>query len=114
MPYFRRMDMSHGQIVTGGLARHVVARTHSVLLCAVLLAMVACEKQRAAPPIDSAVPLRPATLGSVTPQAATTWDARLGPVLLVAGANPDLATIVVGDSSRAGADTISEREAIAI
>jgi hypothetical protein len=111
MPYFRRTDMSHGQIVTRWLARYVVARAHFFLLCA---ALVGCEKQRAAPPIDSAVPLRPAALGSATPQAATTWDARLGPVLLVAGSTPDLATIVVGDSSRVGADTISEHEAIAI
>src|SRR4051812_7097357 len=110
MAYFRRMDMSHGQIVTRWLARHGVARTLPFVLCAAL----GCEKQRAAPTIDSAVPLRPAALGSATPQATTTWDARLGPVLLVAGTTPDLATIVVGDSSRVGADTISEREAIAI
>jgi hypothetical protein len=32
----------------------------------------------------------------------------------VSGPTPDLATVVVGDSSRAGADTLTEREAIAI
>jgi hypothetical protein len=35
-------------------------------------------------------------------------------VLLVGGATPDLATVVIGDSARTGADTITQREAIAI
>lgn len=74
----------------------------------------ACERQRNAPPVDSSVPLRPAPVGPSGTPSASTWDARLGPVLLVSGSTPDLATIVVGDSSRSGADTVTEREAIAI
>jgi hypothetical protein len=35
-------------------------------------------------------------------------------VLLVATSSPDVTTIVVGDSSRSGGDTVTEREAIAI
>lgn len=86
----------------------------AVIVCLASSLVGACEKPRAAPPIDSAVPLRPAAIGSSAPQATTTWDARLGPVLLVAGSSPALATVVVGDSSRAGADTITAKEAIAI
>ena len=119
MPHFRRKDMLLGQIVTGSLRidyrRSASPRCWRAMLCAaLLLALGACEKQRTAPPIDSAVPLRPATLGPSNTPTATTWDGRLGPVLLVGGPTPDLATVVVGDSSRVGADTITEREAIAI
>jgi hypothetical protein len=104
---FRRIDSSLGQIV----AR---PRAWIIALYALLVSLSACEKQRAVPPIDSAVPLRPATIGGSNPQSTTTWDGHLGPVLLVGSATPDLATVVVGDSARMGADTITEREAIAI
>ena len=106
------MDMPTGQMVTRSSLGCQLSRATVVI--AALFSLSACEKQRAAPPIDSAVPLRPAALGSSNAPAATTWDARLGPVLLVSGPTADLATVVVGDSSRAGADTITEREAIAI
>ena len=114
MPDFRRTDTELGPIVTDP-----VARSRPMLRClgafaAALFLIASCERQRAAPPIDSAVPLRPATTGTSNPQAATTWDARLGPVLLVGGPSPDRATVVVGDSGRMGADTITEREAIAM
>jgi hypothetical protein len=79
-----------------------------------VLGAAACERQQNAPPIDSSVPLRPAPVGPSGAPTATTWDARLGPVLLVAGSAPDVATVVIGDSSRTGADTVTEREAIAI
>ena len=79
-----------------------------------LLLVAACERERSVPPVDSSVPLRPAPVGPSGTPTASSWDARLGPVLLVAGTNPDLATVVVGDSSRSGADTVTEREAIAI
>jgi len=108
------MDIPLRQIVTPPWARALIAHTFTAILGAALFIAAGCERQRAAPPIDSAVPLRPATIGSTTPQATTTWDGRLGPVLLVSGPKPDLATVVIGDSSRAGADTITEREAIAI
>src|SRR4051812_49728874 len=113
MAPFRRIDMPHDLIVTGSRARRCSSRGRPIFVFAMFV-LGAGEKPRAAPPIDSAVPLRPATLGSSTPQTATTWDGRLGPVLLVGGASPDLATVVVGDSSRAGADTITAKEAIAI
>jgi hypothetical protein len=79
-----------------------------------LLASAACEQHRSVPPIDSSVPLRPATTGPSATPLASTWDVRLGPVLLIGGTAPEMATVVVGDSSREGADTITEREAIAI
>lgn len=78
------------------------------------LLLGACERRQNVPPVDSSVPLRPAPVGPSGAPSASTWDARLGPVLLVAGPTPDVATIVVGDSSRSGADTVTEREAIAI
>ena len=106
--------MPFPQIVSRLSAHSRVARVTIASLAAFVLTTAACERQRAAPPIDSAVPLRPATIGSAAPQAATTWDARLGPVLLVGGATPDLATVVIADSARTGADTITQREAIAI
>jgi hypothetical protein len=114
MPHFRRIDMLFRQNVTRSRAHSQAVRVIAASFAALVLATSACERQRAAPPIDSAVPLRPATTGSSSPQAATTWDAHLGPVLLVGGATPDLATVVVGDSARTGADTITQREAIAI
>lgn len=114
MAYFRRIDMSHDLIVTRSHPRLSSFRERALLAWTALFFLGACEKPRAVPPIDSAVPLRPATLGAASPQAATTWDARLGPVLLVGGASPNLATVVVGDSSKTGADTITAKEAIAI
>jgi hypothetical protein len=85
------------------------------VILSVALAAAACERQQSVPAIDSAIPLRPAPVGQSNASAGTTWDARLGPVLLVAGSTPDVATVVVGDSTRAGgADTVTEREAIAI
>jgi len=114
MAHFRRIDMLPRHIVTRHSGSTRAGRLVSGSLVAVLLASAACERPRAAPPIDSAVPLRPAASGSASPQAATTWDAHLGPVLLIAGGTPDLATVVVGDSARTGADTITQREAIAI
>jgi len=112
MPLSRRTDMSPGLIrrLLGARARIDCLRA---LLSGVLV-VAACERQRNAPPIDSSVPLRPATIGSAPTPSATTWDARLGPVLLIGSSSPEAATVVVGDSSRAGADTITEREAIAI
>lgn len=79
-----------------------------------LVFLGACERQRSVPPVDSSVPLRPAPVGSSGTPSASTWDARLGPVLLVSASTADLATVVVGDSSRDGADTVTEREAAAI
>lgn len=114
MPHFRRIDMLLRQIVTRCFPHRNLFVLGRPLAWAVLIVIAACERQKAVPPIDSAVPLRPATVGSSAPQAATTWDTRLGPVLLVSGPAPNLATVVVGDSSRNGADTITEREAIAI
>ena len=114
MPHSRRIDMLLRPIVTGPGTRARATRVMNAALGALVLTTGACERPRAAPPIDSAVPLRPAAIGSASPQTATTWDAHLGPVLLIAGATPDLATVVVGDSARTGADTITQREAIAI
>lgn len=91
-----------------------LARYRSIFFSAALAALGACENRGNTPAIDSSVPLRPANIGSTGAPAATTWDSRLGPVLLISGQSADLATVVVGDSSRTGADTITEREAIAI
>src|SRR2546423_13359029 len=97
------------------MTNHPRARTAvGALLFSVALGAAACERQQSVPTIDSTVPLRPAPVGQSNVSAATTWDARLGPVLLVAGASPDLATIVIGDSTRAGGDLVTERDAIAI
>ncbi|HEY2374785.1 MAG TPA: hypothetical protein VGH98_02320 [Gemmatimonadaceae bacterium] len=86
----------------------------TTIVCVALVVVNACENRRGTPAIDSSVPLRPANIGTTGAPATTTWDARLGPVLLISGPSPDLATIVVGDSSRAGGDTVTESEAIAI
>ena len=89
-------------------------RPCTIGLCAAFVALSGCENRRGTPAIDSSVPLRPANIGSTGAPAVTTWDTRLGPVLLVSGPTADIATVVVGDSSRGGADTVTEREAIAI
>lgn len=86
------------------------------LATAALLTLVvaACERQQSVPAIDSSVPLSPAPVTPVTPAGSSTWDPRLGPVLLIATSDPTLATIVIGDSAKSGADTVTAREAIAI
>jgi hypothetical protein len=112
MPLSRRSDMSRGLIRR--IFRVDVRSVAPWRLLLGVLVVTACERHRNAPPIDSSVPLRPATIGAAPAPSATTWDARLGPVLLVGSSIPETATVVVGDSSRAGADTITEREAIAI
>ena len=83
-------------------------------LIALAVALVAngCEQRRSTPAIDSSVPLRPAAIGPSGAASVTTWDNRLGPVLLISGTAPEVATVVIGDSSRA--DTVSEKEAITI
>ena len=98
------------------MTNHARARTvvSGWVLFVALLVSAGCEQRRPVPSIDSAVPLRPAPIGQSNVAAATTWDSKLGPVLLVAGSAPDLATVVVGDSARAGGDTVTAREAIAI
>jgi hypothetical protein len=115
MAHFRRTIMSHA---SGSASRRwrsaPRSRRRAIVLCAALVALGACENRRSTPAIDSSVPLRPANIGSTGAPAATTWDTRLGPVLLIGGPSADLATVVVGDSSRALGDTITEREAIAI
>lgn len=112
MLLFRCLDMFRSWIRRALLADPRIDALRAVAMGALLLS--ACERQRNVPPIDSSVPLRPATLGPAPTPSATTWDARLGPVLLIGSSSPETATVVVGDSSRAGADTITEREAIAI
>ena len=79
-----------------------------------VVSALGCERQQTVPAIDSAVPLRSNPLGTSASTPPTTWDARLGPVLLVSGNSPDVATIVIGDSARSGADTITQREALLI
>lgn len=114
MPHFRRTDTP--------LAKPLFLRSRSPLhrlltasaSAAIWLLIGACERPRSAPPVDSSVPLRPAPVGSSGTPSGSSWDARLGPVLLVSASAPDLATVVVGDSSRVGADTVTEREAIAL
>ena len=87
----------------------------SAALCVGTILTVACERStRTVPVADSAVPMRPAVTGQPAGTAVSTWDSRLGPVLLVGGSQPDLATIVLPDSSQSGRDALSEHEAIAI
>ena len=116
MPHFRRIIMS--QLLLRRASRQrmraPLARYCSIVLWAGLATVAACENRRSTPAIDSSVPLRPANIGAPGVPTATTWDARLGPVLLISGPTADLATVVVGDSSRVGADTVTEKEAIAI
>jgi hypothetical protein len=78
------------------------------------LSAAACERAQNVPAVDSTVPLRPAPIGRANAPPVTTWDSRLGPVLLVSTSSPDVATIVIGDSARFGADTVTEREAVAM
>jgi hypothetical protein len=115
MPHFRRTDMSPGKtIFHRSRVSALPTRRSCVMLLAACCAAGACENRRSTPAIDSSVPLRPATTSPTGVPATATWDARLGPVLLVNGSAPDIATVVIGDSARAGADTVTEREAIAI
>lgn len=115
MPHFRRIDVPLGQTIRQHSSVSMrLCRVRTIIACVVLTAASACENRRNPPPIDSSVPLRPAPVGTSGTPTTTTWDARLGPVLLIGGPSPDLATVVIGDSSRAGADTVTEREAIAI
>ena len=100
-----------------GISAFGLTRIRAVVrntLATIVVMTSACERQQSVPAIDSAVPLRPAPIGTSNAPPVTTWDARLGPVLLVNAGAPDLATVVVGDSARMGADTITEREAVAI
>ena len=84
-------------------------------LCVGIISVAACERgTRSVPIADSTVPMRPAVTGQPVGTVATTWDSRLGPVLLVGGSQPDLATIVLPDSSQDGREALSEHEAIAI
>jgi hypothetical protein len=110
----RRIDMRFRSPFARPVVDHRRTWLGTFAFCAAVLVAGACERNRNTPPIDSSVPLRPATTGTSSTPTATTWDARLGPVLLVGGSTGESATVVVGDSSRAGADTITEREAIAI
>ena len=87
-------------------------RARAPIALALAVGAIGCEQRRSTPAIDSSVPLRPAAIGPSGSPSATTWDSRLGPVLLVSGSEPDFATVVIGDSSRA--DTVTEKEAIAI
>src|SRR5262249_39689705 len=80
-------------------------RIARVLAAAALAGGTACEQRRNVPAVDSTVPLRPAPIGAASATPASTWDTRLGPVLLVAGSSPEAATIVGGDTTRSGADT---------
>jgi hypothetical protein len=114
MAFFRRIAMLPGCIRRLAPTRVRIARVDRLTVSCLLLALGACEQRRSAPPIDSSVPLRPPSIGPSAAPSASTWDTHLGPVLLVAASGPDAATVVVGDSSRAGGDTITEREAIAI
>jgi hypothetical protein len=87
----------------------------SMALWVGIVSSTACERStRAVPIADSTVPMRPAVTGQPAGTVATTWDGRLGPVLLVGGTQPDVATIVLPDSSQGGRDALSEQEAIAI
>jgi len=107
--------MSAGMSRISSMTNYPRARTViGGVILSIALAAAACERQQSVPAIDSAIPLRPAPVGQSNASAGTTWDARLGPVLLVGGSSPDVATVVVGDSTRAGADAVTEREAIAI
>lgn len=111
MPHSCRSEIVVARWSRAGTAKRLRIATAVVIASALL---GACERQRNVPPVDSSIPLRPAPVGSSVAPSASTWDARLGPVLLVSGSAPDLATVVVGDSSRTGSDTVTEREAIAI
>ena len=97
------------------MSRHPRTRTIIRNMVAVVAILAtACERGQTVPAADSTVPLRPAPIGTSTATAPATWDVRLGPVLLVASGSPESATIVIGDSARAGADVINERDANAI
>ena len=97
------------------MSRHPRTRTIIRNMVAVVATLTAaCERSQTVPAADSTVPLRPAPIGTSTATPPATWDARLGPVLLVAGGSPDAATIVIGDSARAGTNVVSERDANAI
>ena len=113
MPHFRRMSMLPVQMsVHFPSARAWLIQRHALIALAVALVANGCEQRRSTPAIDSSVPLRPAAIGPSGAASVTTWDNRLGPVLLISGTAPEVATVVIGDSSRA--DTVSEKEAITI
>ena len=83
--------------------------------CGLVLPMLGgCERHQSVPAIDSTMPMRPAPAGRSAAAVASTWDERLGPVLLVGAEAADEATLVVPDSTAAGADTLTEPQAIAI
>lgn len=88
-------------------------RSPRVVLAATLVLLAACERRQNPPATDSTVPMRPAPQGPGT-ATATTWDSRLGPVLLIGGSSPTLATVVVPDSVRSGGETVTEKDALTI
>ena len=114
MPHFRRIFSLTVRTSASRSRTSACLASRRIVTCVALIVVAACENRRNPPPIDSSVPLRPAAVGTPGAPTAAAWDARLGPVLLISGPSADLATVVVGDSSRVGADTMTEREAIAI
>lgn len=115
MPYFRRHSAPSSTRLP---ARRALARPG--MLCALTTAVLAalllasCERRQAVPAIDSTMPLRPAPVGRSASAAASTWDDRLGPVLLVGASSAEQATIVVPDSAPGGVDSLTQSEAIAV
>jgi len=68
-------------------------------LSALSLALIACERAKKAPPVDSAAaPSRPSAVPTdsavAPPPPASTWDAAAGPVLLVRADSPGRASVV--------------------
>src|SRR5437588_9492331 len=113
MPHFRRMSMLPVKMsLHFPSERAWGSRPYALIALAVALVASGREQRRSTPAIDSSVPLRPAAIGTSGAASATTWDSRLGPLLLISGTAPEVATVVIGDSSRA--DTVSEKEAITI
>jgi hypothetical protein len=111
MTNFRRVPLHGSNVPRCSHARELFAAA----LLASIVVIAACDRSTQNVPVaDSTVPMRPAVTGQPTGVVTTTWDNRLGPVLLVGGTSPDMATIILPDSSQGGREALSEREAIAI
>lgn len=71
-------------------------------LSCVLAALVACERAKSPPSVDSSAILAARAADSAAIEASPTrnWDANAGPVLLVPGAEPSKALVIPPDSAK--------------
>src|SRR4051812_48560688 len=64
-----------------------------------LVVLIGCERSKVAPPPDSTRQVTGITPQTPAPTSTSTWDAAIGPVLLVGGDVPEIASLLSPDES---------------